>query len=72
MTKELMWLTLTVILTGVLWVPYILDRYLMRGLMGAMANPSRNDQAAIGLGAAALFRAYQRGREPGDLCARWC
>ena len=44
MSKELMWLTLTVILTGVLWVPYILDRIVMRGLMGAMANPSRNDK----------------------------
>ena len=44
MTRELMWLTLTVILTGVLWVPYVLDRILARGLMGAMANPSRNDK----------------------------
>jgi uncharacterized MAPEG superfamily protein len=40
MSKELMWLTLTVILTGVLWVPYILDRAMVRGLMGSMANPS--------------------------------
>jgi uncharacterized MAPEG superfamily protein len=44
MTKELMWLTLTVILTGVLWIPYILDRIMVRGLMGSMANPSRNDK----------------------------
>ena len=43
MTRELMWLTLTIILTGVLWIPYIVDRILIRGLMGAMANPSRND-----------------------------
>ena len=43
LTKELLWLTLTVILTGVLWVPYVLDRCVVRGLMGAMANPSRND-----------------------------
>lgn len=43
MTKELMWLTLTVILTGILWLPYVLDRIKVRGLMGAMANPSRND-----------------------------
>jgi uncharacterized MAPEG superfamily protein len=43
MTRELMWLTLTVILTGVLWIPYIIDRCIVRGLMGAMANPSRND-----------------------------
>jgi uncharacterized MAPEG superfamily protein len=44
MTKELLWLTLTAILTGVLWVPYILDRIMVRGLMGAMANPSRGDK----------------------------
>jgi uncharacterized MAPEG superfamily protein len=45
MTRELMWLTLTIILTGVLWIPYIVDRIVTRGLMGAMANPSRNDPA---------------------------
>jgi len=44
MSGELKWLTLTVILTGILWVPYILDRIMVRGLMGAMANPSRNDK----------------------------
>jgi uncharacterized MAPEG superfamily protein len=44
MTRELMWLTLTIILTGVMWIPYILDRIMARGLMGAMANPSRNDK----------------------------
>jgi len=44
MTKELFWLTLTVVLTGLLWVPYILDRVMVRGLMGAMANPARNDK----------------------------
>jgi uncharacterized MAPEG superfamily protein len=44
MSKELLWLTFTVILTGLMWVPYILDRVMVRGLMGAMANPSRNDK----------------------------
>ena len=48
MTKELLWLTLTVILTGVLWIPYILDRIATRGLMGTMANPSRNDKSQSG------------------------
>ena len=43
MTRELFWLTLTVILTGLMWVPYILNRAQVRGLGGAMANPSRND-----------------------------
>ena len=44
MSRELMWLTLTVILTGVLWIPYIIDRAMVRGLMGSMANPTRNDK----------------------------
>jgi uncharacterized MAPEG superfamily protein len=44
MSRELMWLTLTVILTGLMWLPYTLDRIMVRGLMGAMANPSRNDK----------------------------
>src|SRR4249919_4208588 len=44
LTPELFWLTLTVIFTGLLWVPYILNRTMVRGLLGAMANPSRNDK----------------------------
>jgi uncharacterized MAPEG superfamily protein len=40
MSGELKWLTYTVILTGILWIPYILDRAMVRGLMGSMANPS--------------------------------
>jgi uncharacterized MAPEG superfamily protein len=43
MTRELMWLTFTVILTMVLWIPYTLDRVRVRGLMGSMGNPSRDD-----------------------------
>jgi uncharacterized MAPEG superfamily protein len=44
MTPEIFWLTLTVILTGLLWVPYVLNRTAVRGLGGAMANPSRTDK----------------------------
>ena len=44
MPGELKWLMLTVILTGILWIPYILDRIMVRGLLGTMANPSRNDK----------------------------
>jgi uncharacterized MAPEG superfamily protein len=44
MTRELFWLALTVILTGVMWIPYVLNRAQVRGLMGAMANPSRSDK----------------------------
>ncbi|MDP1883549.1 MAG: MAPEG family protein, partial [Bradyrhizobium sp.] len=44
MTREIFWLTLTVILTGLMWIPYVLNRCQIRGLTGAMANPSRNDK----------------------------
>lgn len=44
MTRELFWLTLTAILTGVMWIPYIINRAHVRGLMGALANPSRTDK----------------------------
>ena len=40
LTPELFWLTLTVILTGLLWIPYIVNRSQVRGLGGAMANPA--------------------------------
>ncbi|HTQ82692.1 MAG TPA: MAPEG family protein [Pseudolabrys sp.] len=43
MSGELKWLIYTVILTGILWVPYILDRAMVRGLVGCMANPSPAD-----------------------------
>ena len=36
MTVELHWLTLTVLLTALLWVPYFLDRIATRGLWGAI------------------------------------
>lgn len=44
MSKELYWLTLTVAMTGLLWVPYILDRIMIRGPAGATANPSPGDK----------------------------
>lgn len=44
MTRELFWLSLTVILTGLLWIPYIINRTQVRGLSGAMGNPTRNDK----------------------------
>src|SRR6476619_2710690 len=44
MTRELFWLTCTVILTGILWIPYTINRCQVRGLSGALANPSRGDK----------------------------
>lgn len=39
MTTELFYLTLTTLLTGVLWVPYILNRIAVRGLGDAVGYP---------------------------------
>ena len=39
MTKELFWLTLTATLTLVMWVPYVVDRAMVRGLWSALDNP---------------------------------
>ncbi|MCX7311318.1 MAG: MAPEG family protein [Hyphomicrobiales bacterium] len=44
MSKELYWLVLTSAMTGLLWVPYILDRIMVRGPIGATANPSPADK----------------------------
>ena len=44
MSKELYWLVLTAAMTGLLWVPYILDRIMVRGVMEATANPSPADK----------------------------
>ena len=43
MSREVFWLVCTVVLTGILWIPYVLDRCKVRGLMGAMDNPKPND-----------------------------
>ncbi len=43
MSHELFWLVATVALTGLLWIPYIIDRCQVRGLMGTLANPKPHD-----------------------------
>lgn len=43
MSKDLFWLTLTVALTGLLWIPYIIDRCMVRGLWATLDNPKPND-----------------------------
>ncbi len=42
MNTEIYWLTLTIILTSVLWVPYIIDRILEHKLIPALRNPNRD------------------------------
>jgi len=44
MTNDLHILNLTLIATAVMAFPYVLNRIAVRGLFGAMANPSANDK----------------------------
>ena len=39
MKTELLYLTMVTALTGLMWVPYIIDRVLIRGLMDAVGYP---------------------------------
>lgn len=38
MTSDLYWLTLTVLMTALFWVPYILDRLVVRGVWPALSD----------------------------------
>lgn len=40
MNTELTWLTYVTMLTGLLWLPYVLDRILVRGLLQAVGYPA--------------------------------
>jgi uncharacterized MAPEG superfamily protein len=43
MSKEFFWLMLTIVMTGLMWIPYIVDRATVRGTAAAMGNPGAND-----------------------------
>lgn len=40
MSQEMFWLILTALMTSLFWVPYVLNRMAVRGIVGSMANPS--------------------------------
>lgn len=44
LSKELFWLTMTCLLTLVVWLPYVLDRIMVRGLWATLDNPSAKDK----------------------------
>ena len=39
MQQELWWLTATALMTALFWMPYVLNRMAVRGVVGAMLNP---------------------------------
>ncbi len=44
MKNELFWLVSTIILTSVLWIPYILNRIVENKLIPALRNPNRDSR----------------------------
>lgn len=43
MKPEVCWLAATAMMTGLFFLPYVLDRMMVRGLMGTMKNPEDTD-----------------------------
>ena len=43
MSREIFWLTLTLGMTLLFWVPYVLNRMIVRGIGGTVANPAATD-----------------------------
>jgi uncharacterized MAPEG superfamily protein len=39
MSTEIFWMVITVGMTGLFWIPYILDRFATRGIMGTLGYP---------------------------------
>ncbi|HHJ35800.1 MAG TPA: MAPEG family protein [Gammaproteobacteria bacterium] len=47
MTTELYWLTLTVLMTGLMWMPYIINRMLEQGIGFAMWDPQGETKTEV-------------------------
>lgn len=43
MSVEIYWLTLTALFTLLMWLPYVLNRIVVRGLIPSLGNPSASD-----------------------------
>jgi uncharacterized MAPEG superfamily protein len=44
MSREFFWLMLTIVMTGLMWIPYIVDRAAVRGAAAAMGNAGPDDK----------------------------
>lgn len=44
MSRETFWLAVTAMMTGVMFIPYVLDRFAVRGILGTLANPDPHDK----------------------------
>jgi len=44
MNTELFWLTMTILATAILWLPYIINRIIEHELLPALRNPNRDER----------------------------
>ncbi len=58
MTSELYWLTLTALMTALFWVPYILNRIAVQGMVAAMSYPTADTPEQTGWAARAMKAHY--------------
>ena len=63
MTTELYWLTLTVLMTALFWVPYILDRLAVRGIWPALSDTQPEKGGPHSLWAQRAIKAHENGVE---------
>ena len=63
MTTELYWLTLTVLMTALFWIPYIIDRLVVRGPWQALSDTSLESGGPHSLWAQRAIKAHQNAIE---------
>ncbi len=63
MTTELYWLTLTILMTALFWVPYLLDRLAVRGFWPAISDSKPETGEPHSLWAQRAIKAHQNGVE---------
>ena len=63
MTPELYWLTLTVLLTAFMWVPYVLDRMAVRGILQTVTDRGPEGSGPQSVWAKRAIRAHQNAIE---------
>lgn len=57
------WLALSALMTALLWVPYVLNRFLKLGVWGTMQNPQDEDEARHAAWAQRAMRAHKNAVE---------
>ena len=48
LTPELTWLAIIATATALMWLPYVLESFVSRGILGTMGNPSPGDPPMAG------------------------